>query len=78
MCIFMPKRHWLPFFVWCISGSLAQVRVDLAQHRLRQLVLLQQAEELQQGRRIRHLLARQVSAHEFAHRRRQVTRRIQR
>ena len=19
--IFMPKYHWLPFFVWCISGS---------------------------------------------------------
>jgi hypothetical protein len=21
MCAFMPKYHWLPFFVWCISGS---------------------------------------------------------
>ena len=23
MCAFIPKCHWLPFFVWCISGSLA-------------------------------------------------------
>jgi hypothetical protein len=21
MCAFMPKCHWLPFLVWCISGS---------------------------------------------------------
>ena len=21
MCAFIPKCHWLPFFVWCISGS---------------------------------------------------------
>jgi hypothetical protein len=21
MCAFMPKYHWLPFLVWCISGS---------------------------------------------------------
>jgi len=21
MCTFMPKCHWLPFFVWCILGS---------------------------------------------------------
>jgi hypothetical protein len=21
MYAFMPKYHWLPFFVWCISGS---------------------------------------------------------
>ena len=20
MCAFMPKYHWLPFFVWCIPG----------------------------------------------------------
>jgi hypothetical protein len=23
ICAFMPKHHWLPFFVWCISGSRA-------------------------------------------------------
>src|SRR2546430_10318129 len=22
-CAFIPKYHWLPFFVWCISGSRA-------------------------------------------------------
>jgi hypothetical protein len=22
-CAFMPKYHWLPFLVWCISGSRA-------------------------------------------------------
>jgi hypothetical protein len=21
MCAFSPKFHWLPFLVWCISGS---------------------------------------------------------
>ena len=21
MCAFIPKYHWLPFLVWCISGS---------------------------------------------------------
>ena len=21
MCAFMPKYHWLPFLVWCMSGS---------------------------------------------------------
>ena len=21
MCTFIPKRHWFPFLVWCISGS---------------------------------------------------------
>jgi hypothetical protein len=21
MCALAPKNHWLPFFVWCISGS---------------------------------------------------------
>jgi hypothetical protein len=21
MCAFSPKYHWLPFLVWCISGS---------------------------------------------------------
>ena len=21
MCAFIPKCHWFPFFVWCISGS---------------------------------------------------------
>jgi hypothetical protein len=25
MCAFMPKCHWLPFFVWCISGSRSPV-----------------------------------------------------
>ena len=25
-CTFIPKYHWLPFFVWCISGSRAFAR----------------------------------------------------
>jgi len=26
MCTFIPKNHWFPFFVWCISGSRVRLR----------------------------------------------------
>ena len=48
--------------------ALAQVGVDLLEDGLRELVVFQQAAELQQRRGVGHLLPRQVDAHEVAHR----------
>ena len=48
------------------AALLGQVRVDLVEQRLAQLVVLQQPAKLQQSRRIGHRLARQVDAHKVA------------
>ena len=29
MCAFIPKNHWFPFLVWCISGSRVPVRFSV-------------------------------------------------
>ena len=49
------------------QSALGQMPVDLLEDRLGQLVLLEQATELQQRRRIRHRLARQIDPDESAH-----------
>ena len=43
-------------------ASPAQERVDLLEDRLRQLVLFEQAPELQQRCRVRHLFAREIDS----------------
>ena len=44
------------------------MRVDLVEQRPGQVVVLQQAPELQQRRRIRHRLTRKIDAHKVAQR----------
>jgi hypothetical protein len=50
------------------QALLGQVRVDLVEQRLGQVVGQQQAPKLQQRRGVGHRFARQVDAHEIAHR----------
>jgi hypothetical protein len=51
-----------------ISSPCREVRVDLVEQRPGEVVVLQQAPELQQRRGVRHRLARQVDAREVAQR----------
>ncbi len=34
MYSYIPKCHWYPFLVWCISGSRALFLVDVAAERI--------------------------------------------
>ena len=55
MCAFIPKCHWLD-----------EVGVDFLEQRLGEVVVQQQAPELEQRGGIGHRFARQVDAHEVA------------